>query len=420
MLLIPSPESRILNPPPIRTLTVDEALDRIVAETRPLAAVARPLAEALGLVLAEDVISDSDSPPFDKSLMDGFAVRSSDVRGADTRLRIVGELTAGKVPDRPLSAGEALQIMTGAPIPRGADAVIRIEDAVVDGPDVRFTCGPVSSGKSILRQGESMRRGETVVPAGRQLRPQELGLLAELGRATIRVFPAPSVAVLATGDELVPVEQTPGPGQIRNSNETMLRAQLARSGCDVRPLGIARDNEQELEAAIRRGLECDILCLSGGVSMGKLDLVPGTLAKCGVREVLHKVHLKPGKPVWFGVYDPPDGQRRYIFGLPGNPVSSMVCCELFVQTAVRALSGRTPPRPGPVSARLAVPHSHRDDRPTFVPSFLTTTVNGPLVTPVAWKGSADLRATVDANALMFMPAGARDYAAGTVVDAYHW
>ena len=265
-----------------------------------------------------------------------------------------------------------------------------------------------------------MRRGETVIPAGRLLRPQELGLLAELGRATVHVIPTPTVAVLATGDELVPVDQTPGPGQIRNSNETMLRAQLGRAGCDVRPLGIARDDEHSLHAAIQRGLECDILCLSGGVSMGKLDLVPAALAKCGVREVLHKVFLKPGKPVWFGVYDPPAGRRRYIFGLPGNPVSSMVCCELFVQTAIRALSGRTPARPVPVPARLAIPHSHRHDRPTFVPASLEITVDGPLVTPIAWKGSADLRATVNANALMLMPAGARNYDAGSVVEAYHW
>ncbi|MBL8849068.1 MAG: molybdopterin molybdotransferase MoeA [Planctomycetaceae bacterium] len=401
-------------------LTVEEALNRIVAETQPLESVMRPLSEALGLVLAEDVVSDCDSPPFDKSLMDGFAIRCSDVRGPETLLQIVGELTAGRVSDRPLASGEALRIMTGATIPQGADAVVRIEDAVVDGPNVRFTCGPVAVGKSIFRQGESMRRGETVVPAGRLLRPQELGLLAELGRATVRVVPTPRVAVLATGDELVPVDQTPGPGQIRNSNETMLRAQLGRAGCDVHSLGIARDNEQELEAAIRKGLEFDMLCLSGGVSMGKLDLVPATLAKCGVREVLHKVFLKPGKPVWFGVYDPPTGPRRCIFGLPGNPVSSMVCCELFVQTAVRVLAGRTPPQPVAVPARLAVPHSHRDDRPTFIPAFLETTANGPLVTPVAWKGSADLRATVNANALIFMPAGAREYDAGTKVDVYNW
>jgi molybdopterin molybdotransferase len=264
-----------------------------------------------------------------------------------------------------------------------------------------------------------MRAGDVVLPAGRQLRVQELGVLAELGRSVIPVIPKPAVALLATGDELVPVDQAPGPGQIRNSNETMLRGQVLRAGCVPVPLGIARDDERILEQKIREGLECDLLCLSGGVSMGKLDLVPATLARCGVREVFHKVHLKPGKPVWFGVYDHPDGRRRHIFGLPGNPVSSMVCCELFVLTAMRGLAGY-PARPVPIAARLVSTHSHHDDRPTFVPSHLEFTFDGPRVAPVDWKGSADLRATVDANAMALFPPGTKNYVIGDVVDVYPW
>jgi len=401
-------------------LTVEQALDQIAAAVRPLPARRSPLADALGLVLAENIVSDSDSPPFDKALMDGFAVRAADVLRADSSLNIVGELTAGQIADRPVGPGETMQIMTGAPIPAGADAVLRIEDAVIDGETVRFVGIPAQPGRNILRRGAAMRAGDVVLSAGRRLRAQELGLLAELGRAEISVLPRPSVALLATGDELVPVDQVPGPGQIRNSNETMLQAQVARAGCRVVPLGIARDNERILEQKIRAGLEHDVLCLSGGVSMGKLDLVPAALARCGVREVFHKVHLKPGKPVWFGVYDAPDGRRRCIFGLPGNPVSSMVCCELFVQTAIRALSGQTPIRPAPVSARLVTTHSHHDDRPTFVPSHLESGLDGPRVTPLGWKGSADLRSTVAANAMTLFPPGDKDYAAGDVVDVYAW
>lgn len=401
-------------------LTVDQALNRIVDETRPLAAIRLPLIETLGRTLAEDIVSDSDSPPFAKSLMDGFVVRSVDLRGPEASLKIVGELTAGQQAARPLGSGETLRIMTGAPIPDGADAVVRIEDAIVDGNRVRFASGQTKPGQNVLPRGASMRIGEIVIPAGRVLRPQELGLLAELGRSSLMVIPCPRVALLATGDELVPVDQTPGPAQIRNSNETMLYAQLSRMGCTVLPLGIARDDEQILEQRIRIGLEADVLCLSGGVSMGKLDLVPGTLAKCGVREVFHKLHLKPGKPVWYGVYDALDGRRRHIFGLPGNPVSSMVCCELFVQTAVRALSGRTPARPVPLAARLAVPHVHNDERPTFVPSQLESTSDGPLVTPIRWKGSSDLCSTVAANAMTLFPAGAKEYAAGDQVQVYPW
>jgi molybdopterin molybdotransferase len=310
--------------------------------------------------------------------------------------------------------------MTGAPIPAGADSVIRIEDAMLDGDRVSFRIGTTEAGRNVLRRGAAMRCGDVVLPGGRTLRAQELGLLAELGKATVSVIPSPTVALLATGDELVPVDQSPGPGQIRNSNETMLQAQLARLGCTVSPLGIARDDAAVLTDRIRRGLECDVLCLSGGVSMGKLDLVPAALAACGVREVFHKVDLKPGKPVWYGVFDAPDGRPRHIFGLPGNPVSSMVCCELFVQTAVRRLRGQSPARPVPIPARLAVAHSHRDDRPTFVPAHVETVLDGPRVTPVGWKGSADLRSTVDANSMAFFPAGSHDYHPGDVVDVYPW
>lgn len=401
-------------------LTVDQALD-LIEESVPRLSDARvALTAAYGLVLAEDIVSDSDSPPFTKALMDGFAIRTADLPQAEARLRIVGELTAGQVATRSVGPGEAMQIMTGAPIPEGADAVVRIEDATIDGDAVRLTGGPINPGRSILQRGAAMRAGEIVLPAGRVLRAQELGLLAELGRAAIRAVPKPTVALLATGDELVPVDQLPGPGQIRNSNETMLVGQVLKAGCTTVALGIARDEEEVLERKIREGLKADILCLSGGVSMGKLDLVPATLARCGVREVFHKVDIKPGKPVWFGVYDGSDDRRRCIFGLPGNPVSSMVCCELFVQAAIRALSGQSPVRPVPLSARLLASHAHRDDRPTFVPSKLEFTLDGPRVRPVGWKGSADLRSTVDANAMTLFPAGAKDYVNGDVVDVYPW
>jgi len=400
-------------------LTVEQALALIEQNVSPRPPQQLPLSAALGCVLAEWIVSDSDSPPFDKALMDGFAIRAADLQQSEARFRVVGELTAGQVPTRPVGPGEAMQIMTGAPIPEGADAVIRIEDAAIDGDSVRLRGGPVTPGRSILRRGTAMRTGEVVIPGGRQLRAQELGLLAELGRSAVSVIPKPTVALLATGDELVPVDAIPGPGQIRNSNETMLAAQVSRAGCVAVPLGIARDDERVLGQKIREGLVCDILCLSGGVSMGKLDLVPATLAHCGVREVFHKVHLKPGKPVWFGVYDGPDGRRGCIFGLPGNPVSSMVCCELFVQTAIRILSG-LPPRPVPVSARLTTDHSHNDDRPTYVPSLLEFTFDGPRVTPVGWKGSADLRSTVDANAMALFPPGSKNYVTGDVVNVYPW
>lgn len=406
-------------------LTVDEALAAILAETRPFAPAASPLAEALGLVLAEDVVSDVDSPPFDKALMDGFAVRSGDVRDGRAVLRLIEEVTAGRVPRRGLEPGDATQIMTGAPIPEGADAVVRVEDtSLADGPagpQVHIDTQPVSPGLNILPQGTSMRRGDRIMESGRLLRPQELGALAEMGRHQVAVHRRARVGVLATGDELVPISERPGPGQIRNSNEVMLVAQLQRAGAVAVPQGIARDEWSHLRERILAGLECDVLLLSGGVSAGKLDLVPSELEAAGVRPIFHKVRMKPGKPVWFGVLDSDRPEaRRYVFGLPGNPVSSMVCFELFVRTALRRLQGVEPAAPAPVRARLQSDHEARGDRPTYFPSRVEWTESGPVVSPVRWHGSADLRATVEANGTVLFPAGDRQYQTGDAVDVFVW
>ena len=228
--------------------------------------------------------------------------------------------------------------------------------------------------------------------------------------------------MLATGDELVSIDETPGPGQIRNSNETMLCAQLRRAGADPVPLGIARDNREDLAAKIREGLQADMLLLSGGVSAGKLDLVPSELAAAGVREVFHKVQVKPGKPIWFGVHGDEkiavnSRQRpRFVFGLPGNPVSSMVCFELFARTAIRRLMNNTPAEPSTLTARLTEDFHHTGDRPTYHPAKLKQTAEGPRITPLPWQGSADLRATADATALAVFPAGDKSYPIGSVIE----
>jgi molybdopterin molybdotransferase len=406
-------------------LSVETALDRIIEQVHPLAPFDVDLSAAQGLVLAQDVVSNIESPPFDKALMDGYAVRAADLNGDQVTLSVIDEVTAGRVSKKNLGPHEAIRIMTGAPLPEGADLVVRIEETQLpaQGRGVVVQTRRTAPGTNIIRRGTALRFGDLVLPAGRQLRAQELGALAEVGQARVPVVPRPLVGVLATGDELVPVDQEPAPAQIRNSNETMLLAQARRLGCARFPLGIARDDREHLEKKVRAGLRCDVLCLSGGVSAGKLDLVPGVLQACGVEEVFHKVEMKPGKPVWFGVLDESraaDGKRHYIFGLPGNPVSSMVCFELFVRTAIHQLAGIEPARPVPLSARLAVSHHHRDDRPTYFPSRLEWTPGGPQVTPVAWKGSSDLRSTVDANAMVLFPAGERAFAAGQSVDVFPW
>jgi molybdopterin molybdotransferase len=406
-------------------LTVDEALDRILQEVTPPPPVAVALHDALGLVLAVNVVSDTDSPPFDKSMMDGYAIRAADVGDTGTTLQVIEEVTAGRVAEQTVGPGQATRIMTGAPIPDGADAVVAVEETrASDAPDrVTIQCESPRPGTNIIPRGMAMKAGETVLEAGCVLRAPQLGALAELGCDRVTVYRPPLLAVLATGDELVPLGADIGPGQIRNSNESMLLSQAAQFGCWKFPLGIARDDEAQLTKKVTAGLVCDILCLSGGVSAGKLDLVPKVLQATGVREVFHKVQIKPGKPVWFGVLDAdraPDGRPHYIFGLPGNPVSSMVCCELFVQTAVRRLRGVEPARAQPLTAELACEHRHRDERPTFFPSRLAWDGRKAVVTPLDWKGSADLRSTVDANAMTLFPAGERSYAAGEQVSVYPW
>lgn len=424
-------------------LSIPEALARVLDATVPLAPVRVPLADALGLCLAESVAADRDSPPFDKSLMDGYAVRAADlneasVRLREGRLRVVGEVTAGHVWSGNVQAGEAVRVMTGAPVPQGADTVVPVELTRTEpgSPANRFD--PRSSGgaelpaevlveggadwpvgRNVLRQGASARAGAVVLEAGVRLAPRHLGILAELGRGEVLVPRRPRVAILATGDELVPVADAPGPGQIRNSNETMLAAQVARMGGIPVPLGIARDSRESLSANIAVGLRCDLLLLSGGVSAGLLDLVPACLAEAGVREVFHKVRLKPGQPLWFGVRGAgSDHDRCVVFGLPGNPVSSLVCCELFVFAALARMTGRTTPGRPLITARLSTPFAHRGNRPTYHPARLASSAapaDVPSVQTVAWHGSADLCATADANALALFEAGDRDYPAGTLV-----
>jgi len=403
--------------------SVAEALALCLAEATkvtPFPSERLPLDYILGRVTSEDIQSESDSPPFDKALMDGFAVRSDDLRSGG-ELSVLEEITAGQVPTRAVEPGTASRIMTGAPLPDGADAVVRIEDADFDaaGSTVRFSISQIKAGENILRRGAAMAKGEIVLKSGRWIRPQELGLLAELGKAEIAIRRQPRVAVLATGDELVPVSQTPQPGQIRNSNETMLAAQIVRSGGLAEKLGIARDERTHLAEKIRAGLKCDLLLLSGGVSAGTRDLVPSELAAAGVREIFHKVNVKPGKPVWFGVKEDADS-RCLVFGLPGNPVSSMVCFELFTRPVIRRLLGLETLHPDPISAGLVEEFENRGDRPVYHPARLHHAEGQARVQLIPWMGSADLRATVKANAMAVFPTGNTTYPPGTLLDVIPW
>ncbi len=414
-------------------LTVAEALDLVRQHSTALPAATVATHDALGLTLAENIVSDIDSPPWDKSMMDGYAIRTADLPGGAGELTLLEEIVAGAMPTKPLSPGSCSRIMTGAPIPAGADAVVMIEQTEVASPtQIRINDPRLRLGQNILRRGASLRRGETVLAQGRLIRPIEIGLLAEVGRTSVLAVPQPRVAILSTGNELVPPAAIPSGSQIRNSNGPMLAAAVRRAGAEPIELGICRDEATALREKITIGLQADILVLSGGVSAGVLDLVPKVLAELGAEKVFHKVQLKPGKPIWFGVLRrtgcqpvrPEIGRAsspsyHLAFGLPGNPVSSCVCFELFVRLAIARLSGREAVSTSRTrSAQLTAEFTHRGDRPTYFPALLQfgDGSNRDSVTPLRWAGSADLRGFAAANALIAFPAGDRVFAVGEMVE----
>ena len=326
----------------------------------PLAPIREPLDTSLGLMLAEDIVADADSPPYDKALMDGYAVQAHD---PENELTVLETVTAGQVPRHAVSSGTAIRIMTGAPIPEGADAVVMQERVTRVSEDrIRLADPTLEPGQHILPLGTSMRQGDVVLRSPRAIRPVDVGVLAELGHLRPLAYPRPHVAVLATGDELVPAQHVPPAGKIRNSNGPLLSSLVTKNGCQVTDLGIASDDHAQLKKKVRAGIDHDVLLLSGGVSAGVRDFVPQLLDSLGVEKVFHKVQIKPGKPVWFGMLNQ-DDRRTYVFGLPGNPVSSYVCFLVFVRPLLSILSAQRDRLPQ--KNILAKDFHHRGDRQTY-------------------------------------------------------
>ncbi len=385
-------------------ISVDEALAAIDSVARPLPVVETSLTVAVGCVLAEDVRSDIDSPPHNKALMDGYAVVSSD---RATRRRVVEEVVAGQLPIRRVEPGTATRIMTGAIVPVGADAIVPVERTqMIDDSTVELEWVDPPAGKHIMPRGELLRRGDLVLRSGHSIGSASVGLLAEVGAATVAVVGRPIVALLPTGNELVSAAQLPVAGQIRNSNGPMLAAALDQLGYRVDLLSVVGDDRELLAEQIAMGLDSDVLVLTGGVSAGKLDLVPDVLESLGVERVFHKVAVKPGKPIWFGTKSDSVGDH-YVFGLPGNPVSSFVGFHVFVKRLLARLAGQEGGVFWP-SVRLAQPIDNRGDRELFYPVTLAADSTGGIVaTPTAWRGSSDLGGIAGAHGLARVPATSR-------------
>ncbi len=401
-------------------LTIDQASEAVLAAIRPLQPRRVPLSEAVGRVLAEPVAADLDVPPFPKSLRDGYALRASDVARGITRFRVVGELLAGMTYEGTVGEGEAVRIMTGAPMPPGTDTVVMVEDTVEEtdgkGSVVRLVRRP-SASSHVMKRGATIVAGEIVLRPGTMLGPAQIGLLAEVGHAEPLVYPRPRAAILSTGDELVEADRRPGPGQIRNSNGPMLAAAVTRYGAIVAFAEHVSDDLQPLREAVAHALTvADCVLLTGGVSMGSRDLVPQVLEDLGVRKVFHRVRMKPGKPLWFGFKEQDSDRTVPVFGLPGNPVSTMVCFTIYVRPALRRLAGQPAVPVRLLPAQLVAEWRIGTDRPTFWPATLRFTERGMEAEPLPWQGSPDLRTLAAADGFVFVPEGDHAFAPGDSVQ----
>jgi molybdopterin molybdotransferase len=397
----------------VSVIPVEKALDIVLAHTPVLPAEEVLITDALGRVLAEDVRADLDMPPFDRSAMDGYAVRAADAASAPVTLEVVGRIRAGEFPDLTLAPGQAVQIMTGAPVPPGATAVQQVEKTrtLADGQKVEILA-PVETGQNIARQGSEVRAGDEVLARGEPLDPAAIAVLAAVGRGRLRVGRRPTVSVVVTGDELVDVWETPTRGKIRNCNTYALVAQARWAGAEVRSAAVVPDVAERIAEAVREGFGSDVLVLSGGVSEGAFDLVEKVLARFDVGLLFTRVAIKPGAPLVFGRRG-----EKLIFGLPGNPVSAQVTFDVFARAALLRMQGARAVLRPTVDVELAEAVKNRSGRKAHLPARVRSEGGRLVAQPVPSMGSADIVAHARANALVMLEASRARAEAGETVAA---
>jgi molybdopterin molybdotransferase len=349
-----------------------------------------PLDQAHWRVLAEAVMADRDYPALRRSLRDGYAIRSADVPGT---LRVRGEVRAGEGQQAAIQAGEALEIMTGAPVPEGADAVVMVEHVTRTADGAVRVEGKAEPGQFVNEQGAEAKSGAVLIPKGTRLDASHIATAAMTGHVSLRVTRPPSVAILATGDEIVTISDTPAAHQIRNSNSHMLMALVRATGCAATVLPVARDTKEGLRPLLETGLQHDALIVSGGVSAGKYDLVKPMLGELGVKFHFERVRVQPGQPTAFGTLS-----TRPVFGLPGNPGSSLITYQLFARPALELLSGESEPMLPLLRARFEAPFRHKPGLTRFLPARLSA--DGQSLRHIPWQGSSDIPALAKANAFL--------------------
>jgi len=398
------------NPPSI--LTFEEArhaVEQHASRVQPGGRELVDLLASLGRVLAEPVFADRDFPPFRRAMRDGYALRAADLAQLPATLQVIGEIKAGASPQdlpREIREGQAAAIMTGAPAPNGADAVVMVEYTSLRGNEVTITRG-IASGDNIVPAGSEARKGQKLLDPGTRIDYRAIGIAASVGKPRLSVFHRPRVAIVATGDELVEVGEHPGPNEIRNSNSYSLAAQVEDAGgVPVLP-GIARDEVGELRAALHNAFQRDLVLLTGGVSMGKYDLVEQVLADIGAEFFFTGAQIQPGRPVVFG-----RAQEKYFFGLPGNPISTMVTFELFARPMLEALSGMRPAALHFVHARLKSEVKTKTGLTRFLPGLLSGEFENSQVELAGWHGSGDVAVMGRSNCYIVIPPNREKIAAG--------
>jgi len=382
-------------------ITVEEALDKVLSCTRPLGSEKVSILEALGRVCAEDILAKRDIPPFDNSAMDGYAARSEDIQEASPKhpvqLEVIEDLPAGFIPKKRVERGKAIRIMTGAPIPEGADTVVPVEDTKKKDGSALISRATLR-GEHIRKAGEDVKKGECVVSAGDLIDPAEIGMLASIGRSFVAVYQRATVAILCTGEELVDLDGDLDGVKIVSSNSYSLAAQVKDCGAIPIQLGIARDRKEEIKEKLLQGLRADVLISSAGVSVGDYDFVKDVLGDLGVEIVFWKVAMKPGMPVVFGTV-----QGKPVFGLPGNPVSSMVSFEQFVRPSLLKMMGHRKLFRPVIDAILREDVQIRPGRRHFIRAFVSLEKGQYFVSPTGAQGSGILKSMVKAKGLMVIP-----------------